>query len=180
MTSPMVGLAGNQWVPNWAVRPGSFSAVRHISRAMPLWLLMHSRTDGYFVPCLHNREQLGATIGRSRASVSRHLRVLSEAALLFELKRGIEPKTRRHRPPARWPLDPFADEVWRPKVEEAIIRLAESDGQRASWVHDAWKALDHFHRRSRRLHNALAEDMIVKPKPRRRRRKQRKRGSKRT
>ena len=118
---------------------------------MALWLLLHSRNSDFWKPCYASREQLGATLGTSRSTVSRQLKALRETYVLFEVKRGIEPKSRRHRPPARWALDPFAADLWRGKVEEALVRVAEEDGQDGRWLHRALTSLDAFERRSRRL-----------------------------
>ena len=53
---------------------------------------LHSRNGDAWKPCYHTREQLGATIGMSRAKVSRQLKRLREASLLFEVDRGQDPR----------------------------------------------------------------------------------------
>ena len=167
-TDPLHPLVGNLWVPVWAVRPGSYAALAHLARCMPLWLVLHSRNGDYWKPAYASREQLGATIGVSRATVTRQLRKLTKEALLFEVQRGVEPKAARHRPPARWALDPFAADLWREKVEDALARVAENDGQDHAWYAQAIRRLDDFERRSRLLGAKIGEDMPFPPKPRKR------------
>lgn len=175
--APLPALVGSLWVPAWAVRPGSYRALSRIAKATPTWLLLHSRNSDFWKPCYHNREQLGRTIGVSRSTISRALKILRKAHLLFELERGIEDKSKRHRPPARWALDPFAADIWRPKVEEAICRIAEDDGQDGRWVQRAMTSLDAFERRSRILAAAIADDMPFAPKPRRRKKRKKHRAT---
>jgi hypothetical protein len=123
--TPLAPLVGNMWMPVWAVRPGSYTAL----------------------------------------------------GLLFEVKRGVEPKTKRHRPPARWALDPFTDDLWREKAEVALVRVAEEDGHDGRWLRRAVTALEAFARRSRFLMAAIRDDMPIPPsKPRRRRKKKRNSG----
>ena len=92
-------LVGNIWVPVWAVRPGSYGAVKPVAGEMPLWLLLHSRNGDYWQASYHTREQLGVTLDMSRTTVSRQLAQLRKHSLVFEVGRGTERKTRRHRPP---------------------------------------------------------------------------------
>ena len=106
--------------------------------------------------------------------MSRQLGQLRKVGLLFEVKRGVEPKTKRHRPPARWALDPFTDDLWREKAEVALVRVAEEDGHDGRWLRRAVTALEAFARRSRFLMAAIRDDMPIPPsKPRRRRKKKR-------
>lgn len=174
---PLHAIVGNMWVPVWAIRPGAYRALAPLASTMPLWLLLLSRNDRTWVPCYASRESLGATLGTSRATVARQLEALRKAALLFEVDCGMEKKSRRHRPPARWALDPFAAHLWREKVEEGLARIAEQDGHDGRWYHNAIQALDAFHRRSSWLGAYIAEDMPVDPRPRRR--KKRKKSKKR-
>jgi hypothetical protein len=143
---------------------------------MPLWLVLHSRSTDYGLPCYASREQLGATLGVSRAVISRRLSTLREFNLMFDVDRPADRKTRKRRPPARWGLDPFACDVWRPEVEKALARVAEEDGHDGRWYARAVAKLEAFERRSRRLANLLADDMPVVPKPRRRRKSKREKG----
>ena len=118
------------------------------------------------------------TPGIGRAKVSRQLGQLRKVGLLFEVKRGVEPKTKRHRPPARWALDPFTDQLWSEKVEAALVRVAEEDGHDGRWLRRATTSLEAFARRSRFLMAAIRDDMPFPPtKPRRRRKKKRSRAT---
>ena len=172
---PLHALVGNMWVPAWAIRPGAYRALAPYARYMPLWLLLHSRSGDTFFPCYANREQLGATLDVTRNTIGRHLEALRSAHLLFDLDRGREPKTRRNRAVARWALDPFAADIWRPKVEESLARIAEDDGQDRRWYNNAVTSLDAFERRSRRLSHLIADDMPFRPKPRKRKKSKKKR-----
>ena len=69
-------------MPVWAVRPGSYTALRGVALTMPLWLLLHSRSGDFFRPCYASREDLGMTHGIGRAKVSRQSRKIG---LLFEV-----------------------------------------------------------------------------------------------
>ena len=172
--TPLAPLVGNMWMPAWAVRPGSYTALRGVALAMPLWLLLHSRNQDFFKPCYASREDLGITLGIGMAKVSRQLGQLRKVGLLFEVERGVEPKTKRHRPPARWALDPFTDQLWREKMEAAIVRVAEEDGHDGRWLCRAVTAFEAFARQSRFLIVAIRDDMPFPPrKPRRRRKKKR-------
>ena len=71
--TPLAPLVGNMWMPVWAVRPGSYTALRGVALTMPLWLLLHSRNQDFFKPCYASREDLGMTLGIGRAKVSRQL-----------------------------------------------------------------------------------------------------------
>ncbi len=156
---PLEPLVGNLWVPAWLSRPGSCSAVKPVAREMPLWLLLHSRNGHYWHACYHTREQLGATLVMSVATVSRQLARLREHWFVFEVQRGVERKTRRHRPPARWALDPFKVDLWRPKVEADLARIAEEDGHDGRWYQRAVTSLEAFERRSRILGAKIGADM---------------------
>lgn len=171
---PLHAIVGNMWVPVWAIRPGSYTAVAPLASCMPLWLVLHSKNADFWKPAYASRDQLGATLGTSRATVGRQLKELREAHLLFDVDRDIEPKSRRHRPPARWALDPFAADIWRPKVEEALARVAEEDGHDGRWYQRAITSLDAFERRSRLLAQKIGEDMPFTPKPRKRKKRKRK------
>ena len=161
--TPLAPLVGNMWMPAWAVRPGSYTALRGVALTMLLWLLLHSRSGDFFRPCYASREDLGMTLG---------------IGLLFEVKRGVEPKTRRHRPPARWALDPFTEPFWSEKVEAALVRVAEEDGHDGRWLRRATTSLEAFARRSRFLMAAIRDDMPFPPrKPRKRRKKKRSRAT---
>ena len=161
-------------MPVWAVRPGSYTALRGVALTMPLWTLLHSRNQDFFKPCYASREDLGMTLGIGRAKVSRQLGQLRKVGLLFEVKRGVEPKTKRHRPPARWALDPFTDDRWSEKVEAALVRVAEEDGHDGRWLRRATTSLEAFARRSRFLMAEIRDDMPFPPrKPRKRRKKKR-------
>ena len=72
-------------MPVWAVRPGSYTALRGVALTMPLWLLLHSRSGYFFWPCYASREDLGMTPGIGRAKVSRQLGQLRQVGLLFEV-----------------------------------------------------------------------------------------------
>ena len=168
---PLHPMVGNMWVPVWAIRPGSYAVLAPIAGTLPLWLVLHSRSGDVFTPCYHTRDQLGATIRISRATASRQLGKLRKAGLLFEVDRGVEPKTQRRRAVARWPLDPFAAEIWRPKVEEALARVAEEDGQDGRWYHNAVTSLEAFERRNKILGAKIGEDMPLDPRPRKRKKK---------
>ena len=173
--TPLAPLVGNMWMPVWAVRPGSYTALRGVALTMPLWLLLHSRNQDFFKPCYASREDLGMTPGIGRAKVSRQLK---KVGLLFEVKRGVEPKTRRHRPPARWALDPFTDDRWSEKVEAVLVLVAEEDGHDGRWLRRATTSLEAFARRSRFLMPTLRDDMPFPPrKPRKRRMKKRSRAT---
>lgn len=172
---PMPALTGNMWVPVWAIRPGSYGALSHVAGDMSLWLLLHSYTAAHkHRACYVSREVLGATLGTSRATTARSLTRLADAHLLWTVERAIDNRSRRHRPPARYALDPFAAKVWREEVEADLARIAEEDGYDGRWLHNAVTSLDAFDRRSRGLRNALAEDMPVVPKDRRSRKKPKK------
>ncbi len=69
--TPLAPLVGNMWMPVWAVRPGSYTALRGVALTMPLWTLLHSRNQDFFKPCYASREDLGMTLGIGRAKVSR-------------------------------------------------------------------------------------------------------------
>lgn len=163
MTERLPALEGNQWVPVWTVRPGAFRAVRHLPDAMPLWQVIYSRTGNSFRPCIQSVEQLGATIGISRSTASRKLNALRDSYLVFELPRGRDPKTRSHRPPARWALDPFAEDHWRTRLEKEIKKLAQHDRQGSTWESYARTALDEFCRASARLREDLSADVRTDP-----------------
>ena len=156
---PLGPLVGNLWVPVWAVRPGSYLALRDVTEAVPLWLALHSRNADYWKPAYASRETLGATLGISRATVSRRLKALRKASLLFEVERGMDRATRQHRPPARWALDPFTSDKWRPKVEQSLERVRQEDPQDGRWLHRAVTSLDAFERRSRALRSRIEADM---------------------
>lgn len=152
-------LVGNLWVPVWAIRPGTYRAIAPVADAMPLWLALHSRNADFWKPAYTSREQLGATLGITRNTVSRKLEALRKAGLLFEVKRGMDPATMRHRARARWALDPFTIEKWRPKVEASLQRVQLDDGQNGRWLHRAVTALDAFERGQRILRGKIEEDM---------------------
>lgn len=171
---PLPPLTGNLWVPVWAVRPGAYGSVAHLAVDMPLWLLLHSRNTDYSRPCYASRESLGVSIGISRAKVSRQLASLRKAHLVFRVERGVDRRTKQHLPPARWALDPFAVDLWRPEVEVVLAKIAEEDGHDGRWYTRAVTSLDAFERRSRLLALKIAEDMPVKPKQNRRRKKTKK------
>jgi hypothetical protein len=59
---PLEPLVGNLWVPQWALRPGSYKALRGLTEEMPLWLLILSRDPSWRRPCYATLEQLGATL----------------------------------------------------------------------------------------------------------------------
>jgi hypothetical protein len=174
---PLPAVTGNMWVPVWAIRPGAYEAVDHLASEMPLWLALHSRNADYWRPCYASREALGATIGVSSRTVTRHLRALRDAWLVFEVERGMDRKSRQHRPPARWALDPFTAEMWREKVEGVLAAVAEEDGQDGRWVHNAVQSLDAFERRSRLLALRIAEDMPIQPKRKRSKKPKKKRAA---
>ena len=177
---PLDPLVGSLWVPIWAVRPGSYLALRDLAAAMQLWLAIYSRDPDYMRPCYASRETLGKTLGLSRATVGRQLAALRDASLIFEVERGQERKSRRHRPPARWAIDPLYVETrkreWRPRVETALREIAEEDGQDGRWYHNAMTALAAFERRSLAQRNVIAKDMPVHLRPKRRRKGKRKKG----
>lgn len=175
--APLEALVGNLWLPVWTVRPGAYSAIKPLADCMPLWNLLHSRNCDYWRPCYHTREQLGATLGMGRAKVSRQLLRLRKAHLLFQVDRKLDPKTHRQRAFARWALDPFAADLWRPKVEAMLATIAEEDGQDGRWHNNSVSALEAFERRSRLLAARIGEDMPFVPKPRRRKGKRRPRSS---
>ena len=168
---PLPSIVGNMYVPVWALRPGSYRALADVAGDLDLWLALHSWNADFYKPCYASRETLGATIGIARSAVSRRLKRLRKAGLLWELPRGRDRKTKRRRPPARWALDPFAADVWRPEVETALERIAEQDGQDGRWFQRAVTSLDAFDRHSRGLRNRIAEDMPFEPKNRRKRKK---------
>lgn len=159
MTERLPALDGNQCVPGWTVRPGAFGAVRDLSDAMSLWQVIYSRTGNSFQPCIQRVGQLAATIGISRSTASRKLAALRNSGFVFELARGRNPETQSHRPPARWALDPFAMNHWRPRVEQEIRKLARLDRQSSAWESHARTALDQFCRVSTRLRVDLSADM---------------------
>jgi hypothetical protein len=165
----------NLWVPAWAIRPGAYAAFAPIAGAMPLWLLLYSRTDGVWRPCYASQSQLGATIGISRGTVARQMDALRRAALVFELDRGRDRRTRRPRPPARWALDPYATELWRPAVEAMLSTIAEEDGHDRRWIHNAVTALEAFERRCAAMGSRIADDMPLSPWPQRKRKRKHKR-----
>ena len=80
--TPLAPLVGNMWMPVWAVRPGSYTALRGVALTMPMWLLLHSRSGYFFWPCYASREDLGMTHGIGSAEVSRQSRKIR---LLFEV-----------------------------------------------------------------------------------------------
>ena len=159
------------YVPCWALRPGAYSVLEGLAAEMPLWLLLHSFNADHWKPCYHTRDQLGATIGVSPRTISRRLTALSKAALLLEINRGLEPKSRCHRPPARWALDPFKPDKWRPKVEAALAKVAEDDGQSSYWLDHARRTLERFEVRSHALRNRIGEDMLPNLRPKRHKRR---------
>ena len=83
--TPLAPLVGNMWMPVWAVRPGSYTALRGVALTMPLWTLLHSSNQDFFKPCYASREDLGMTLGIGRAKVSRQLGQLRKVGLLFEV-----------------------------------------------------------------------------------------------
>lgn len=168
---PLPSMVGNLWVPVWAIRPGSYAALAPLADTMPLWLLLHSYNADAWRPCYWTREQLGATLGMGRRKVSRQLARLRKAYLLLEVDRGLDRKTHRQRAFARWALDPFAAEIWRPKVELVLATIAEEDGQDGRWHHNALQTLDGLERRSRALANRISEDMPFTPRARKRKRR---------
>lgn len=170
---PLEPMVGNLWVPVWAVRPGSYSILGKVAAAMPLWLLLHSRNGDYWHPSYHTRDQLAATLGTSRATITRRLRMLKNVDLLFEVKRGRERRTRQHRPPARWALDPFKADLWTEKVVESLQRIAEEDGHDGRWFERAKTSLEAFERRSRILGAKIGADMPFVPRPRKRKARKR-------
>jgi hypothetical protein len=103
--------------------------------------------------------------------VGRQLKALRRAHLLFELDRGIDRHTQRRRAKARWALDPFASEIWRPVVEECLERIAEEDGHDGRWYQRAVSALDAFDRRNRGMRNRIGEDMAIPPDQQKKRRR---------
>lgn len=161
------------WLPAWAVRPGSYKALQEVADAMPLFLALHSRCGDLWLPCYASREQLGATIGISPRTVDRRLQALGKVGLLLEVDRGRVPRTKRQRPKARWCLDPFKVEKWRPKVEERLGRMREEDGRDGRWLHNALTALEAFERRSKALRRRIEEDMPAGMVQRQRRNEQR-------
>lgn len=180
---PLHALTGVQLVPAWALRPGAYEALkkkrgkkRDLAREMQVFLVLYSRNADFFRPSYATLEQLGATLGITGRTISRHLRALEDAHLVFKVDRGMDQKQRR-RPPARWALDPFTAERWRPKVEEVLAAIAEEDGHDGRWLHRAVTSLDAFERRNRQLGAELAEDMLVKPKRKRRKKKKKKRAT---
>lgn len=162
---PLQPLTGNLWCPVWAIRPGAYEALAGLEDCMPLWLLLHSRNADAWKPCYASRESLGMTIGMGTRTVSRRLARLRDAALVWELDHGIDPRTRRHRPPARWALDPMAYHYWRPKVEEQLAELAERHSHGTRWYRRAVQALNTLEKRSRRLRTELAASMPITPRP---------------
>lgn len=80
--TPLAPLVGNMWMPAWAVRPGSYTALRGVALTMPLWLLLHSRSGYFFWPCYASRENLGMTPSIGRTKVSRQSKKIG---LLFEV-----------------------------------------------------------------------------------------------
>jgi hypothetical protein len=174
---PLQPLVGNMWVPVWAIRPGSYGVLEGLTAEMPLWLLLHSRNADYWKPSYATREQIVATIGGSVRNLSRQFGRLREAGLLFEVDRGEERGNRRHRPPARWALDPFTADLWgskwddkgerlpgQGKIEAALAEIAESDGQSRQWFEWAIRELDKFERASRYLADRIADDIPIKPR----------------
>jgi len=147
------------WLPAWAVRPGAYKALQEVADAMPLYLALHSRCGDFWLPCYASREQLGATIGITRRTVDRKLQALAKVGLLFEVDRGKVPATKRQRPKARWALNPFKVEKWRPKVEARLHRMRQEDSRDGRWLHNAVTALDAFERRSKALRRRIEEDM---------------------
>lgn len=172
---PLPALVGNLYVPVWAVRPCSYQALRSCAAEMPLWLLIHSRTGDYWQPCYASREQLGKTIGYSVRTITRQLSALRDVALLFEVDRGVEPKTRRRRPPARWACDPMTADRWHPKIVEAISSIAEEDGHSTYWTRRSLDEFELFSAGSGALRVAIAEDMPFVPRPPRKNSRKRKR-----
>jgi DNA-binding transcriptional ArsR family regulator len=164
---PLEPLVGYIYVPPWALRPRSYEVLRGLADEMPLWLLIHSRNDPYWYPCYASREQLGATIGLSVRTVTRHLASLREANLLLEVDRGIDRVSRKHRPPARWSLDPFKVEKWTSKLEESLQRIAEDDGQPSYWYTLNERNLMKFRRASEVLAERIGADMPVLLRPKR-------------
>lgn len=162
--APLHPLVGNLWVPVWAIRPGAYEALRPYAAEMPLWLAIHSRSSDYSLPCYATRQQLGDTIGVSVRTVTRQLKALQTAGLLLELDRGIEAKTRRHRPPARWALCPFQMDQWSERVTQAIEAIAEEDGQSRYWYDRSLRQLERFAGASAALRSTIADDMPFVPK----------------
>lgn len=176
---PLVGPL--KYVPSWAFRPGSFEALAAVAGEMQLWLAIYSRSaenKAYSVPCIASREQLARTLCVSVRTISTQIKKLSKAALLFELNRGVEPKSRRNRPPARWALDPLDPAAWRQNVEKQIDELMFMDGQSTYWRRRALASLDSFERRSAGLANRILADVpdeIAESHRKRKSRKQKRR-----
>lgn len=167
-------LAGGIWMPAWAVRPGAFDAVAHVAACMPLWSAMHSLNADYMRPAYATREAYALTIGASVRTVTRQLAALKKAALMFEVDQGVDRVTRRHRPRARWALDPLRADHWREKLETRLAELAETTGQDARWFRRAVTSLEAFERRARILANRIEADMPVRtPRKRKKRKKPR-------
>ena len=162
---PLTPLTGNGYVPQFALRPGSYTAVRKIASAMPLYLCIYSFTNDYHRPLYASWDTLALTLGIGRAKVGRELGKLKAAALVFEVERGMDTGKAR-RVPARWAVDPWASKVWRERIDQALEAIAEEDGHPTRWVAKHAKRLDWFQMRTAKLANAIAEDMLVKPRQR--------------
>jgi hypothetical protein len=172
----MMALSGNLWVPHWTQRPGSYTALIPVADCMPLWGAIHTWTGDYFKPCLYGEKEIGLAIGWQRGRVRRHTERLEKAALLFCLKRGKKMGSNELRPLARWALDPFTIERWRPKVEETFADMAEECGLGTRWYRNAITSLDAFERRSWSMMAKVRDDMVAPPLPKRKRRRKPKRG----
>ena len=137
----MMALSGNLYVPHWTTRPGSYSALVSVADCMMLWKCIHSWNRDYFKPCFYSETQLGKTIGCSRGPVHRNLLRLEKASLLFSVRRGRKDASNELRPAARWALDPFNIEEWRPRVEEMLGPIAEGCGLGTRWYRNAITSL---------------------------------------
>lgn len=174
---PMWPMCGDLYVPAWTIRPGLYRAIAPYADGMQLWLLIYSRNGDDFVPSYHTREQLGNSLGGwSRATVSRRIKLLLEGKLLFEVERWADRRTKKHKPPCRWALDPFKWELWSPKVEEHLRAVALEDGPTKRWLVNALESLNAYERWARGLAAKIADDMPVQPSkrtPKRKRAKKR-------
>lgn len=164
-TRPLDPYVGHLVTPVWAMRPGAYTALRDLADCMALWMAIYTRNADGMAPCWASKESLAATIGISRASVTRQLERLRKAGLVWELEHGPDPKTGGYRPPSRWALDPFArSKAWRDVLPKRLPEIAEHHGHGTLWLHRARTAFQAQINRSDRIRAEIARDMPVKPR----------------
>jgi biotin operon repressor len=161
---PLPPLVGAVPVPPWTIRPGAHPRLvkLRVADCMPLYLLIYSRNGTAAAPCFASRESLGASIGLSRATVTRQLKRLKAASLVFEVDRGFRRGTKAKQVPARWALDPHRVDVWPEKIVDRLEELRRRDGRDGRWLANAKSALTARVKPCKELAEEMTQDL---PRP---------------